>query len=327
MRGMGEFELLAALRRRLPPASGGCFWAAATTPPSPSPEAPPRPRSTPASTGSTSARPAAAGQIGRRALAVALSDLAAMGAQPGEAYCVLGLPPDLGEEEALEVLDGLIGLAAESGVILAGGDITRSPALSLSVTVVGHAAAPGDMVARSGAAPGDALLLTGEIGAAAAGLLLAERPELRTRSTGLPRRRFAGACSTPHRGLRRDRAGRRGGDGDDRHQRRTGSRRRPPGGGERRRTANRRRTDPAGRRGRSGGPGGGFRQSAPSWRFPVARTTSCWRPSPKTGWTPRSAPSARPAARSPGSGRSSPATGSRSARRMAAGCRRVAMTS
>ena len=185
MRGMGEFELLAALRRRLPPASGrvllGSGDDAAIT--------------VPGGATATSVDASVDGvhfrrgqlppvQIGRRALAVALSDLAAMGAEPGEAYCVLGIPRDLGEEEALEVLDGLIGLAAESGVILAGGDITRSPALSLSVTVVGHATDPGDMVARSGAAPGEALLLTGEIGAAAAGLLLAERPELRTTIDG-----------------------------------------------------------------------------------------------------------------------------------------------
>ena len=109
---------------------------------------------------------------------MALSDLAAMGAEAGEAYTILGLPPDLGEEEALEMLDGMTGLASELAVTLAGGDLTRSPVLALGVTVVGHAAAPDDLVARSGAAPGDVLLLSGEIGGAAAGLLLAERPQL-----------------------------------------------------------------------------------------------------------------------------------------------------
>ena len=130
---MGEFELLAALRRRLPPASGrvilGSGDDAAIT--------------VPGGATATSVDASVDGihfrrgqlspaQIGRRALAVALSDLAAMGAQPGEAYCVLGLPEEIGEEEALQILDGLSGLASELAVTLAGGDITRAPALSLS---------------------------------------------------------------------------------------------------------------------------------------------------------------------------------------------------
>jgi thiamine-monophosphate kinase len=119
-----------------------------------------------------------AGQIGRKALATALSDLAAMGAEPGEAYVVLGAPPDMGEEECLELIDGATALATETGTTLAGGDVTRAPALTVAVTVVGHAAGPERFVTRAGARPGDALVLTGEIGGAAAGLLLLERAEL-----------------------------------------------------------------------------------------------------------------------------------------------------
>jgi thiamine-monophosphate kinase len=111
-------------------------------------------------------------QIGRKALATALSDLAAMGAQPGEAYVVLGVPGDLGEEGCLELIDGMLELAAESGVVLAGGDVTRAPALILTTTVVGHAPGPGRLVTRAGARPGEVLVLTGEIGGAAAGLLM-----------------------------------------------------------------------------------------------------------------------------------------------------------
>ncbi len=179
MRQMGEFELLARLRERLPPPSGRILLgsgddAAVTVPAGATATSVDasvdgvhfrRERMTPAG-------------IGRRALAVALSDLAAMGAHPGEAYAALGLPRDLSEDDALGILDGLLGLASEAGVTLAGGDITRAPVLALAVTVVGHAAAPGDLLRRSGAAPGDVLLLTGEIGGAAAGLLLQERPEL-----------------------------------------------------------------------------------------------------------------------------------------------------
>ncbi len=76
---------------------------------------------------------------GHRALAGALSDLAAMGADPGEAYVALGLPPGLSHEDALGVLDGLLPLAERTGTVLAGGDVTRAPALTIAVTVVGWA--------------------------------------------------------------------------------------------------------------------------------------------------------------------------------------------
>jgi thiamine-monophosphate kinase len=176
---MGEFELLARLRERLPPAGGrvriGSGDDAAVT--------------VPGGATATSVDALVEGvhfrrkwtdlpAIGRKALATALSDLAAMGAEPGEAYVALGVPPDLDEDGCMELIDGLAGLAAETGTALAGGDVSRAPALSLAVTVVGHAAHPEQLVARSGGEPGDTLVLTGEIGGAAAGLLLLETPRL-----------------------------------------------------------------------------------------------------------------------------------------------------
>jgi len=116
--------------------------------------------------------------VGRKAIAAALSDLAAMGAEPGEAYVQLGVPPDLDTEGALELGEGIGEEAAEHGVRVLGGDVSRAPVLWLGVTVVGHAAAPEDLVSRAGAQTGDVLLVTGELGGSGAGLLLLERPEI-----------------------------------------------------------------------------------------------------------------------------------------------------
>jgi thiamine-monophosphate kinase len=121
-------------------------------------------------------------QIGAKALAVALSDLAAMGAEAGEAYVVLGIPVDLDENGCLELLDGIAKVAEATGTTLAGGDVTRAPVLTLAMTVVGHAKSADELVTRSGAQVGDVLVVTGELGGAAAGLLSLEtneeRPEL-----------------------------------------------------------------------------------------------------------------------------------------------------
>jgi thiamine-monophosphate kinase len=118
-------------------------------------------------------------QVGHKALAVALSDLAAMGAGAGEAYVQLGVPADRSEAELLEIADGLAELAALHGVAIAGGDLSRAPSLLLAVTVVGGGADVDALVRRSGARAGDLLAVTGELGGAAAGLLLVERPQLR----------------------------------------------------------------------------------------------------------------------------------------------------
>jgi thiamine-monophosphate kinase len=113
--------------------------------------------------------------LGHKCMAAALSDIAAMGALPGEAYIALGVPGHLGEREVLELSEGADALAATCDVTIAGGDVTRADELFVVVTVVGYADAEQDLACRNGARPGDLLGVTGTLGGSGAGLLLLER--------------------------------------------------------------------------------------------------------------------------------------------------------
>jgi thiamine-monophosphate kinase len=113
-------------------------------------------------------------QVGHRALAGALSDLAAMGARTGEAYLMLGLPPGFAERAAIELVRGARTLARATGTALVGGDVVAAPALIVSFTVVGWAESERELVSRAGARVGDLVGVTGRLGGAGAGLAVLE---------------------------------------------------------------------------------------------------------------------------------------------------------
>jgi thiamine-monophosphate kinase len=113
--------------------------------------------------------------LGHKCLAASLSDIAAMGARPGEAYLVVGLPHHLGEHEVLELADGAQALARDHGVTICGGDVTRADELFVAVTVVGYADDDDRLVTREGAQQHHLVGVTGALGGSGAGLLLLER--------------------------------------------------------------------------------------------------------------------------------------------------------
>ena len=106
--------------------------------------------------------------VGWKALAVNLSDLAAAGAKPRWFLCALGIPRSArAMQVAQRMARGMAPLARRFGCALVGGNVTSAAQWSLTITALGEARRP---MMRSGARPGDALLVAGKLGDAAAGL-------------------------------------------------------------------------------------------------------------------------------------------------------------
>jgi thiamine-monophosphate kinase len=116
--------------------------------------------------------------LGFKALAVSLSDIAAMGALPR--YCLLsiGVPPEIWNSDFVdELYDGFFALARRYSVELIGGDVSRTPERVVIDSIVLGETPRNLAVRRSGARPGDHIFVTGELGGASAGLRLLEHGE------------------------------------------------------------------------------------------------------------------------------------------------------
>ncbi len=110
--------------------------------------------------------------LGRKALNVNLSDIAAMGGRPRHALVGLALPGDIEAAWLQRFSEGLRGAAREAGVALVGGDLSQASKVMIAVTVTGEANRP---VRRAGARPGDAIYVSGTLGDAAGGLRLVRK--------------------------------------------------------------------------------------------------------------------------------------------------------
>jgi thiamine-monophosphate kinase len=126
--------------------------------------------------------------LGHKALAVSLSDIAAMGARARWGLVSIGLTEDIWQSGFAERLyDGYFNLANQYGVDLAGGDVSRTPERIVIDSIVIGECESGRAVLRRGAAPGDQIFVTGFLGDAAAGLRLIERGA-RVHSSSGPKR-------------------------------------------------------------------------------------------------------------------------------------------
>lgn len=105
--------------------------------------------------------------LGWKALAVNISDIAAMGGTPGYALVSLGLPPDTEVDSVAELYRGIKDIAKKFDIDIVGGNISRAPVVIIDVSLIGKASQT--LLTRSAAKPGDLIAVTGYLGTSAAG--------------------------------------------------------------------------------------------------------------------------------------------------------------
>ncbi len=136
------------------------------------------------------------GELGWKALAVNLSDIAAMGGLPKYALVSLAIPDDTEVEDVSALYRGMIELAQQSGVAIVGGNVSSAPLVAITITVLGSTENPDShLLTRSSAVPGERIAVTSELGAAAAGLaMLAEQIQFDPETTRYLRDAFLHPC-------------------------------------------------------------------------------------------------------------------------------------
>ncbi len=115
--------------------------------------------------------------LGRKAMAVNISDIAAMGGTPRFAFLCIALPGQLDQDWLVAFRDGFRSILSEYAITLAGGDTVRGAKLNISITLLGSVPAS-RAVFRKGAGPGDSIYVSGHLGSAAAGLALCQSPHV-----------------------------------------------------------------------------------------------------------------------------------------------------
>jgi thiamine-monophosphate kinase len=129
-------------------------------------------------------------ELGWKALAVNLSDIAAMGGIPRYALVSLALPPDTEVDHVTALYTGLLKLAKKYRVTVVGGDISSAPLAVISITVLGNSPQK-QLLTRASARPGEIIAVTGYLGAAAAGLeMLTQRLEFEAKAAAHFRKAF-----------------------------------------------------------------------------------------------------------------------------------------